>query len=176
MTQFLFKKNHDFHGDDHVEHHCDPLRGSPCCLVQLAGHLSGGDVGLTAGYLQHGAVGDTLANHKVKHVRSQVGDALVQLKNNKLEVAWSAVVTFSIWGSVRLAGGSMIGDPDGLLQHFFRQGLGSFVQLDGEERSKQHISKLSSSQSSSFSHELMPDSLLAGSSSGNFSFAWTGTV
>ena len=65
-------------------------------------------------------------------------------------------ITWSSCLSVRLAGGSMMGDPDGLEQQVFLQLFWSFVQFEGEERSKQHISYFSSSQSSSILHLSSP--------------------
>ena len=49
--------------------------------MELAGHLRGGGVGLAAGQLDHGGVGDTFAHHTIKEHGYQAGDALVQLKH-----------------------------------------------------------------------------------------------
>ena len=67
----------------------------------------------------------------------------------------NSFVTFSICCCVSLSGGLMTGDPDRLVQHFFLQLDWSSGHSEGEDRSKQHISPLSSSQSSSSSHFLI---------------------
>ena len=49
--------------------------------MKLAGHLCDGGVGLTAGQLDHGGVGNTFTHHTVQEHGDQDGDALVQLKH-----------------------------------------------------------------------------------------------
>ena len=48
--------------------------------MELTGHLCGGGVGLTAGQLDHGGVGDTFTYHTIQEHGDQAGDALVQLE------------------------------------------------------------------------------------------------
>ena len=67
-------------------------------------------------------------------------------------MSFSNQSTSSICDLVRLSGGGMTGDPDGLVQHFFCHVFWSSFHSEGVDKSKQHISSFSSSQSWSNSH------------------------